>query len=62
MTDQDRARIRAEAKAMPVEDLRAAHARALASYAAATTPEAAQHSHEAACEYAEAYQHATSRR
>jgi hypothetical protein len=51
--------IRSEARTMTLDALREAHANAVAAYAMATTREAAQHHHDAAGEYAEAYQNAT---
>ena len=43
---------------MTLEALREAHGRALAMFATASTPEAAQYAHDLAGEYAEVYQRA----
>lgn len=58
MTTADLKRIRSEARSMTLEQLRDAHARALGMFARATTQEAAQWAHDAAGEYAEAFQNA----
>jgi hypothetical protein len=59
VTPDDLKRVRAEARAMTVEALCDAHAEAIAKYATAATAESAQHFHDLAGEYAEAYQRAT---
>jgi hypothetical protein len=53
------AKRRSETRTMTLDALREAHAEATAKWATATTREAAQRFHDAAGDYAEAYQNAT---